>query len=167
MVDVLGLIGFLAASAPETTLKDNSTIPEENYAFLSVADGSCIPQIGVKPTPQQESECKRMAEPRRYRGTWYVGFETSVFTPAGKPTCIEGVDVSNCADLWLLGGSLPWPSRWACDRKFEVEFIGRRNRSPGLYGNAFAYKVVVERLITAKRLPDPPFDPDNCDPKAP
>lgn len=142
-----------------------SAIPEEDYSFLSVIDGPCVPKTGVKLTIQQEVECKQMTEPRRYRGRWYVGFEASVFAPAGGPTCTEEMRAGNCA-IWLLGKPLPWPSRWACDREFEVEFIGRRNKSPGVYGNVYGYEIVVERVIFAKRLPDPPFDPEQCDSRA-
>lgn len=139
-------------------------VPEEKYDFLAVADERCIPQIGVKPDAKQEVECKRLTEPRRYRGTWLVAFETSIFTPAGKPHCIEGVTLDYCPDLILEGKALPWPGRWSCARLFQVDFVGRRS---SWVGSELNYRVVVDKLISAKRLPDPPYEVNECDPKAP
>lgn len=138
-------------------------IPEENYDFMSVTAGPCFPRAGVGIEPKYEADCKRMTELRRYRGTWQVEFEGSFFTPIEKPDCTETKGVTDCAEL--VGKALPWPSRWACPRKFEVEFIGRRNALPRF--DPAAYRIVVEQLISAKRLSDPPHEPDECDPAAP
>jgi hypothetical protein len=135
-------------------------VPDENYDFLSVTDGPCVPKQGVRLSVAQEAECARMSEPRHYRGTWYVGFESSVFTPAGHRPCLETDESDPCIEL--EGKPLPWPTRWECDREFEVNFIGRRTVHPGFYPT---YRIVVDRLISARRLPDPPYDPDQCDPK--
>jgi len=150
----IGLLGLLLgnASAPG--------VPEENYDFLSVTKGPCVPSIGVKLTPTQEAECARMTEPRHYRGTWRVGFESSIFTPAGRRVCWETDATAQC--MALEGTTLPWPTRWECDREFELDFIGRRNVSPGFFPS---YRIVVDRLISVKRLPDPANDPEQCDPK--
>jgi hypothetical protein len=137
-------------------------IPEENYDFLSVTSGPCLPQSEVSIEPRYKLDCKRMTKPGRYRGTWFVAFETSFFTPAGSQSCAEKRALTSCAEL--RGKKLPWPSRWACPRKFEVEFIGRRNVLPRAYP---AYRIVVNRLISAKRLPDPPHEADECDQAAP
>lgn len=139
-------------------------IPEENYDFLSVTTGPCIPKIGVGIEPRFQAPCKRMTEPRRYRGTWFVAFETSYFTPVGTQSCVETRGLTNCAHL--VGKALPWPSRWACPRRFELEFIGRRNLLPQFYGGT-RYKIAVDRVITLKRLPDPRYEPGECDPAAP
>ena len=152
---MFGLLGVPSASATATSI-----VPEENYDFLAKADGRCVPQIGLKFDPRQEADCKRLAEPRRYRGTWLVAFETSIFTPAGKPHCIEGVTLDYCPDLVLEGSALPWPGRWSCARRFQVDFIGRRSR---WVGSELNYRVVVDRVIAVKRLQDPPHDPWDCD----
>jgi hypothetical protein len=154
-------IAVLSGSVPRPA--GAQWVADEEYSFLTVVDGQCLP---TRLTPAQEAECDRLTEPRRFRGTWQVEFEGSVFTPVGKSACVEGVTRDLCPDLTLEGKSLPWPSRWACPRRFEVEFIGRRSVHPRMRF-VFDYRVVVERLISAKRLPDPPFDPDNCDPNAP
>lgn len=143
----------------------SATVPEENYDFLSVTNGPCIPKFGGRIETKYKTECERMTEPRRYRGTWRVEFEGSVFTPAGIADCFETRGGTRCA--YVEGKALPWPSRWACPRKYEVEFIGRRNVLPGLYGNAFDYRIVVDELIEAKRLPDPPHESNDCDEAAP
>ena len=158
LLGALSLFGMLAACTHQAVAIDLSNIPEENYGFLSVKDGVCIPKIGVGVEPKHRAVCQRMTEPRRYRGTWYVAFETSFFTPVGMRSCIETRGLTNCAEL--AGSSLPWPPRWACPRKFEVEFIGRRNVMPGSFPS---YRIIVDELISAKRLPDPPRHPDECD----
>lgn len=157
---VLSLVGLLGAGPAIAT--DWSTVPEEDYGFLVVADNHCVPEIGGKRRPELQAECERMTEPRHYHGTWQVEFEGSTFTPAGKPRCIEGVTLDYCPDLVLEGKALPWPSGWACPRRFEVDFVGRRTVWPDLH-NTFGYRLVVDRLISAKRLPDPPHEPDECD----
>ena len=155
---VLSLVGLLAVHPAAAT--DPSKIPEENYDFLQVIDGPCVPKLGFE--PKDGPECREWTEPRRYRGTWQVEFEGSFFTPVGKQDCVA--TKAYCA--WLVGKPLPWPSRWACPRMFEVEFIGRRNRLPGWLDGS-RYEIVVDKLISAKRLADPPHEPDECDPKAP
>ena len=144
-----GLLGAVPGTAATP-----SKAPEEDYIFLYDKDARCVPQIGVGIEPKYKTDCERMADPRRYRGTWYVDFETSFFTPVKSP-CIEGVTLDYCPDLTLEGMALPWPSRSECGRKFEVEFIGRRN----VYRRGFPpYTVVVDKVISARRLPDPPCD---------
>lgn len=156
---VLSLLA-LGAATTQTPLGTSST-PEDDYRFLSVTSGPCVRQIGRQIDPKQQLECRRMTEPRRYRGTWYVAFETSLFTPVGNQNCVETKGQTKCAEL--EGASLPWPSRGACARKFEVEFIGRRNVEPGAYP---VYRIVVDEMISAKRLSDPPNEIGDCDPAA-
>ena len=66
----LSLLGLLAVSAQRAAAMErpHSEISEENYDFLSVTEGPCIPKIGVGIEPKYAAECKRMTEPRRYRG---------------------------------------------------------------------------------------------------
>lgn len=135
-----------------------ATLPEENYGFLSVTDGPCVSKADVDTGIVNREECRRMTEPKRYRGTWYVAFETSVFTPRGMRNCIEAKAPSTCARL--AGAGLPWPSRWACPRAYEVEFIGRHNTLAGVDP---VYRIVVDELISAKRLPDPQHESGECD----
>ena len=75
----LNLLGLLSA-APAATAEP-AKIPEENYVFLQVIDGPCVPKLGYE--PKDGPECREWTEPRRYRGTWQVGFEDSSFIPAG------------------------------------------------------------------------------------
>ena len=136
------------------------TVPEENYDFVSATDDRCVSKIGIGIEAKYKADCDLMAEPRRYRGTWYVDFETSFFTPAGKQDCMQTDEPGDC--LELAGEALPWPPRSDCGRKFELEFIGRRN----VYRKFFPrYSITVDKLISARRLPDP-YDVD-CDPNLP
>ena len=134
-------------------------LPEEDYSFLLVTTGPCVPKIGIGIEPKYRAACKRMTKPGRYRGTWYTDFETSFFTPIGQRSCIETKGLTRCAAL-AGGKALPWPARSACPRLWEVEFIGRRNVLPGSYPG---YRIVVDEVIDFKRLPDPPHEPGECD----
>jgi hypothetical protein len=114
--------------------------------------------MGIGIEPKNKAACNQLTGPRRYRGTWYVDFETSFFTPAGKPDCIK-TEVPDCVEL--EGDALPWPKRAACPREYRIEVIGRRNLLPR-YLTGAAYKVIVDRVISIKRLPDPPHEPGEC-----
>ena len=160
LVRAMSVLALLAVSQPAAAT-NHSKIPEEDYDFLSVTTGPCIPTIGIGIEPKHRVECERITPPRRYRGTWFVAFETSYFTPIGKRSCIETKGLTTCAEL--RGTALPWPSRWACPRKFEIEFIGRRNNSPGFDP---AYQIVVDEVVSMTRLPNPPYEADECDPAA-
>jgi hypothetical protein len=159
----LSLFALLAGNADSPLAVNGSEIPEENYDLLTDTDDTCKPKIGVGIEPAHEAECKRMTEPRRYRGTWHVEFETSFFTPIGRQYCMETNPFGVC--LELEGEALPWPPRWACPRNYEIELIGRRNLLPRFYGAA--YRIAVDRVESIKRLPDPPHEPGECDPAAP
>jgi len=137
-------------------------LPEAKYSFLSTTAGPCVPKVGVGIDPKHRADCKRMTKAERYRGTWYTDFETSFFTPVGEQSCIKA-KLSRCAEL-TGGKALPWPSRAACPRLWEVEFIGRRNVLPGF---APSYRIVVDEVIDFKRLPDPPHETGECDETAP
>jgi len=155
---------LLASACGAGDLRQNPLqVPEENYDLLTVANDTCKPKIGVGIEPQHETACKQMSEPRRYRGTWYVDFETSFFTPIGRQYCMDTKPFGVC--LELQGKALPWPNRAACPRRYQIEFIGRRNLLPRFYGAA--YKILVDRVVFIKRLPDPPREPGECDPHAP
>lgn len=96
VVTALSLFGLLGVSAQQAVAIDQSRIPEENYDFLSVTAGPCMPKDGIE--PKYEPECLRMTEPRRYRGTWHVEFEGSYFTPVGWRDRIE-TEAMDCAAL--------------------------------------------------------------------
>lgn len=155
-------LSLLLSACAHQAATGQANISEESYDFLAVTDGPCIPQIAVGIDPKHRAKCSRMTEPRRYRGIWRVEFEASVLTPIGQPRCLQEKG-GDCA--WIEGKDLPWPGRWDCSREYEIEFIGRRNALPGSYGHGGSshYKVVVDRLISAKRRPDP-YDA-NCDPE--
>lgn len=103
----LSLLAFAAAQTGCAAAMSKSKLEEENYDLLTDTNDTCKPKIGVGIEPMHEAACKQMTEPRRYRGTWYVGFETSFFTPIGKQDCIE-TKVPDCVEL--AGDTLPWPN---------------------------------------------------------
>lgn len=132
-----------------------------DFDFDNSWKSPCIPAVGREPDPAFADACKRMSGPQYFHGVWSVEFEMSNFTFPGRLDCHRARDRSCIA---IAGEALPWPGRWACSREYEVEFIGRRSLLPGpyLHGGVPGYRIAVDRLISAKRLPDPP-DP-NCDP---
>lgn len=140
--------------------------PEEAYDFFAVTSGPCVPKIGVSIGPKQRAACDKMTEPKRFRGTWLVGFETSLFSPIGKPSCTEAEALASCAELLIdhseaIKTYRPW-SRWACPKLYRIEFVGRRNVLPG-FG---PYKITVDDVLASWPLPDPPHEPGECDEKA-
>jgi hypothetical protein len=149
-------------AAPPNSPSIEMSVPEEDYAFLSVTRGPCDAPVRSSTNAATQSDCARMTGPRRYRGTWSVDFEGSFFTPRGRLSCLDS-ETESC--VVLAGKSLPWPSRWACPRAYEIDFIGRRNALPNFF-NGSAYKVVVDKLISVRRLPDLPREADQCDANA-
>lgn len=134
-------------------------LPEETYDFLAVTTGPCVPKIGVRTDPRQLLACKRMTPKRRYRGTWLVGFETSLFAPAEKSSCADAKALANCAEL--VGNLYFRPhSRRACPKLYRLEFIGHRNALPGTDP---AYRITVDEVLAYQPLPDPPHQPGECD----
>ena len=134
-------------------LQSDLQIPEENYDLLTITKGPCAPKIFMPIEKEHQAACSQMNEPRLYRGTWYVDFETSYFTPVGRAYC----GTANAADcIQLKGESLPWPKRSDCMRAYQIEFVGRRNLLPHTYDDGSAYRIMVDRVLSVKRLPDPP-----------
>ena len=136
--------------------------PEEDYSFLAVTDGPCVPKIGTRVKPEQQAICNRMTPMRRYRGTWLVGFETSLFAPIGRPSCAVPTSLEKCAEL---AGDLYFRphSRWACPKLYRLEFIGHRNVLPA---SVPPYRITVDEVLAYSPLPDPPHEPGECDNEA-
>lgn len=150
---IIALVALAACSHSERSggMRANSAL--EGLDF----DTKERPCLGRAAAP----ECAEMTQQGLYRGRWLVGFETSFFAPTGVEFCGQTSRGSGGC-IFLTGDVLPWPGRWDCSRIYELEFVGRRNVLPGLYGGYSAYKIVAERLISAKRLRDP--DDPNCRP---
>lgn len=150
---ILSLVALAACSHSERPAAMRANAGLEGLDFES-RDLACV---GRAAPPK----CAQMTQPGLYRGRWLVGFETSFFAPTGVEFCGPTSDwAGGC--IFLTGDVLPWPGRWECSRIYELEFVGRRNVLPGLHGGHSAYKIVADRLISAKRLPDP--DDPNCRP---
>lgn len=153
---LVSLLAVFAGQRPVTSMNSPAVL-DEDYGFLMLTDGPCVPKTGIELHPRDRVNCDLMTQPRRYHGTWLVAFETSYFTPMGRENCLQTPAVADCIEL--DGKLLPWPSKWACPRMFEVEFIGRRNVYPRILPS---YLLVVDKLISARRLPDPPRKRNEC-----
>jgi hypothetical protein len=117
--------------------------PIETYEFLTDTDDRCI--------RERTAECDQMSEPRLFRGLWRAAFESSTLTPPERIDCEDPKSDLPC--IWLEGDELPSGSKYDCVA-YELEFVGRRMLHLGMYGHlgGSPYKVVVDRLISAKRL---------------
>jgi hypothetical protein len=136
--------------------------PEETYDFLTETSGPCVTGIGTQMDPKQLRTCKRMTPKRRYRGTWLVGSEASLFAPVGKPDCTNAMAVANCAEL--VGAQYFGPhSPRSCPKLYKVEFVGQRNALPASHP---AYRITVDYILADQPLPDPPHKPGECDENA-
>lgn len=149
-----------AASGPPPRMHHASP---GDFDFANRSESPCVWGRNRRPDPAYAERCKEFSEAQYYHGVWRVEFEMSNFTFQGRTPCFGKTgDHESCIDL--TGEALPWPGRWDCSREFEVEFVGRRSLFAvpvplGISG----YQVKVDRLISAKRLPDP-YD-ENCDPE--
>jgi len=162
LVMLAGLVGCQTASSPRAVpLAD----PKREFKFELVEQQPCSwTRERRGPDPRFASECGRLSGPLRWHGTWSVESEGSDFMPEGGLTCPRSL--SSPCSIAIEGKALPWPGRWACPRHFKIEFIGRRSLLPGPYGSfgMTQYRIVVDRLISAKRLPDEQkYDPRECD----
>lgn len=155
----LSLLGFVALQSGCSTPVNKFELAEENYDLLKVTEGACATKVGAGIEPRHKAVCKRMTDPRRYRGTWYVDFETSFFTPIGKEYCRDTRAVGDCVEL--TGKALPWPRRSDCAHEYQVEFVGRRNLLPHNYEGS-AYRILVDKVLSVTRLPDPSQEPGVC-----
>lgn len=98
--------------------------------------------------------CYAMDKPKRWRGFFRYDFERSLF-------CAD----RQCSDtlggqMWLSGKAAGlWPNpKTDQGSLYEIEFIGRRTAVRGYHGHQsqYPYEVVVDRLISMKRIEAPP-----------
>jgi hypothetical protein len=136
--------------------------PEETYDFLAVTTGPCVSGTGMPIDPEQLVACKRMTPKRRYRGTWLVGFDISLFAPAGKPDCTKAMAVAYCAELVGADYFRPHSSK-ACPKLYRLEFVGQRNALPSSHPS---YRIAVDYILADEPLPNPPHKPGECDDNA-
>ena len=131
---------------------------EENYDFLAVTTGPCVPKAGIPIGPKQRAACQRMTPKRRYRGTMYAGGGTYLFAPVGQPSCAGAKDQPNCAEL--VGDMWFRPQyELECPTLYRVELIGRRNVLPGADP---AYRINVDEVLAYWQLDDPPNAAGRC-----
>jgi len=154
------VLSLFVAGAPAGVPSGIHQASPADFDFEHAWQSPCVPTASRGPDPKFATECAQMSEPQYFHGIWRAEFEVSNFTFMGRKDCFEADDQS-CVDL--VGKGLPDLGQWSCARLFEVEFIGRRSRHAVMEYGSPAYLVEADRLISAKRLPDP-YDQD-CDPK--
>ena len=127
--------------------------PEATYDFLQDTTGPCAAEA-----PKPSVSCKALTPKRRYRGTLYAFGDTFLFAPVGKPPCKGDGPEPNCVavegNIWIRGD---YDAQ--CPRLYQLEFIGRRNASPGANP---AYRIKVDYILGYQELDDLPKQPASC-----
>lgn len=144
---------------------DLSHIPNADYGFLSLPAELCAASAGAE--SRQIPECKRLTEPRRFRGTVVADKQNAFFAPVGKPICVHGKPSANChrvigkADdtLMLIQPTMPA----ACPEASQVTLIGRPRSLPDPDGG---YAIEVDEVYSLWGLPKPPHEQGTCDERA-
>jgi hypothetical protein len=112
---------------------------------------------GVEALTRPAEECYKFDPPRRWKGRWFSGFETSIFCPDSARHCPP----DNHRDMiWLeVGPTAQIPvsardNRYAAGM-FEVDLIGRKSSFPGEYGNmgGTSQEIIMDQLLSMKRVP--------------
>lgn len=98
-------------------------------------------------------ECVLMTPPKRWRGRWIVGFETSAFCPVEASSCgLEGA--------WLSWREPEGNEHYAPHKEgfvaYDIDFIGRRTKYEADYGHlgGSPHEMVVDRMISIGRVRD-------------
>jgi hypothetical protein len=109
-------------------------------------------------------DCYRFDRPRRLRGVWLVGNETSELLPNAtrSPAVWDIMDENQTfleAGGWEERKALPPPVEGVGPSAYAIEFIGRPALYPGVYGMAGArHMVIMDKLLSARAVarPRPP-----------
>lgn len=123
---------------------------------VSEQEVDCVPKIGVGIDPKYSEECKRMTDPRLWRGLWRNEFEGSQFCAEPATVCSFNSDRAQ-ANVWL-DSSYSWPAEFKGKARlgelFKVEFIGRRTVHPGMHGHmgVFDHEIIVDRMLSMELI---------------
>jgi len=113
--------------------------------------------IASLPTDQ----CYKMTKPERVRGYWSDQFEGSQFCDAPTRACFN----SEKNSTWLEFVDPKMERREPTGALYAVELIGRRPLHSGTFGHfgMFQNDIVVDRMISMKRLGPPPPHPTKAE----
>jgi hypothetical protein len=102
-----------------------------------------------------------MTKPERIRGYWSDQFEGSQFCAAPTAACFNAERNST----WLEFADPKMERREPTGALYAVEFIGRRPLYSGTFGHfgMFQNDVIVDRMISMKRLGPPPPPPTKAE----
>lgn len=106
-----------------------------------------------------EEACFRFGPPARMQGVWLPEFEGSSFFQNAR---VRPTRDFSRSQTWLdLDSRVVLPKLGVRDdgelKAVAVDFVGRRSIFPGMYGHlgGSRHYIIVDRLISAKLLPDP------------
>jgi hypothetical protein len=101
--------------------------------------------------PLDDPDCFEMMPEQRWIGLWAHGWEWSNFCPDPAKDC----PASSEHDIELTGTKEIRSKLWVPWGPYRIEFIGRRTRIPGHFGNngASEHMIVVDRVISINQIP--------------
>jgi hypothetical protein len=116
----------------------------------------CLEKVrsgGVLAYPLDESECFEMLPAQRWKGLWNTGWEWTSFCPAPASECPI---TEEQGDIWLEYPEGAYTGPELTDGIYEVEFVGRRTKSPGRFGHMGQYDhlMIADHFMSVRKLPN-------------
>ena len=96
-----------------------------------------------------DPECFETLPAQHWSGLWNHGWEWSDFCPDPAKTC-PGLSEG---EIVLSGAKRVRSQLWVPWGLYHVEFVGRRTKVPGSFGNQLGHLVVVDRVIAIRQIP--------------
>ena len=107
--------------------------------------------LGMPCGGSYDLSCFKFQEPRRMRGMWLVGLETSEFIDEYSPSLAMPRNDAMRA-TWL---DYPRSQKRPFDGAYEIDLIGRASAIPGHFGHEGMSDqvVIVDRILSIKPVP--------------
>lgn len=157
MKPALTLLSLFATScSPIVHTHAERRLVIDGALYDDLPSDACMPKVGTGIDPKYAEECRRMSEPKRWRGLWRRGFELSLFCPEPAPKCT--MEEMGKEPVFWFGSSSSWPAelekKAQSGRLFRVEFIGRRTIYRGMHGHMgiFDHEIVVDQMISMQTV---------------
>ena len=151
------LIGVLACALTSGCASETDQLAQEDIALLRETlpgiNEICVDAFregGLNAIPQDVRKCFPMENSKRWTGLWLDEFEGSRFCAAPADEC--GFETEG-ERVWLSFAeeirATEKPDRYATDKLYKIEFIGRRTLKSGAFGHLGGSdrEVVVEDLV--------------------
>ncbi|MFL9840795.1 hypothetical protein ABS767_07475 [Sphingomonas sp. ST-64] len=122
------------------------------YPGMTAACWRRLHRDGEDALPRRVDQCFAMMPAQRWRGIWNDYFEGQQFCAAGR-RCSGGYDRTQ---PWITFADGVRPtSDLPTNRRYVIEFIGRRTKMPGFYGHLGSsdHEIVVDRVISITPAP--------------